>query len=360
MLGRILRVYVTAVVLFLALAAGLAGWDAWTFLYSPFTVSERQVFRVEPGSSLRAISRKLVADRILLWPHHAFYLVCYGRFRGEDSRIKAGEYEVLPGMTPAQLLQNMAQGKTYQHTLAIIEGWTFRQMMKAVAADSDLQHSLSDVSPEAVMKAIGHPGEHPEGRFFPDTYLFPTNTTDVEFLRQAYQAMSRILDEEWTARMQDLPMKSPYEGLIMASIVQRETALSTERFEIAGVFVRRLKLGIRLQTDPTVIYGMGDSFDGDIRFADLRRDTPYNTYTRDGLPPTPICLPGRDAVHAALHPADGNSLYFVARGDGSHQFSATLEEHNAAVRQYQLKQAPATDQQQDAQPPGTAKQNGTR
>jgi UPF0755 protein len=186
------------------------------------------------------------------------------------------------------------------------------------------------------MAALGHPDLDAEGRFFPDTYLFPRGTTDIAYLKRAYAAAEKNLEEQWAARASDLPYRSPYEALIMASIVERETAVPDERPMIAGVFIRRLAKGMRLQTDPTVIYGLGESFDGNLRKRDLLADAPYNTYTRAGLPPTPICLPGRAALAAALHPAAGDALYFVARGDGSHQFSATLQEHEAAVRRYQL------------------------
>jgi UPF0755 protein len=239
------------------------------------------------------------------------------------------------------LLDDMVSGRAYLHSLTVIDGWTFQQMMTAIAADPNIVHTVGDNSGDTMMKAMSHPGEHPEGRFYPDTYRFPGGTKDTDFLLRAYNTMAHTLEEEWNARAPDLPLKTSYEALILASIVQRETAVPAERFEIAGVFTRRLRNGMRLQTDPTVIYGMGSAYNGNIRLTDLEQDTPYNTYTRDGLPPTPICMPGRDAIHAALHPADGTSLYFVAKGDGSHAFSTTIGEHNEAVRRYQLKQPPA-------------------
>jgi UPF0755 protein len=210
--------------------------------------------------------------------------------------------------------------------------------MEAVRAHPAIDQSLEGLSAEQIMQRLGHAGKHPEGRFFPDTYHFPRGTSDQALLRRAYQAMEQLLATEWPGRAADLPLQSPYEALILASIVERETALASERPEIAGVFVRRLQRGIRLQTDPTVIYGMGEAFAGNITRRDLEQDTPYNTYVHSGLTPTPICMPGRDAVHAVLHPAEGDSLYFVARGDGSHAFSATLTAHNRAVRTYQLKE----------------------
>jgi UPF0755 protein len=223
-----------------------------------------------------------------------------------------------------------------QYPLTLVEGWTFRQVMEALQADERLEHLIEDPSAEAVMARLGRRGVHPEGRFFPDTYHFTRGSSDLDILKRAHAAMERVLAEEWEARADGLPIESPDEALILASIIEKETGLASERAEIAGVFVRRLRLGMRLQTDPTVIYGLGDDFDGNLRRADLRNDHPYNTYVHAGLPPTPIALPGREAIRAALNPADGETLYFVARGDGSHAFSVTLEEHNRAVRKYQL------------------------
>jgi len=233
-------------------------------------------------------------------------------------------------------LQQLADGAVIAYTITLVEGWTFRQVMDAVRGHPALDQTLAGLSDEQIMQRLGHPGEHPEGRFFPDTYHFPRGTSDQAVLQRAYSAMERLLDREWSRGAANLPLQSPYEALILASIVERETALASERPQIAGVFVRRLTNGMKLQTDPTVIYGMGEAFAGNLTKRDLQQDTPYNTYVRGGLTPTPICMPGRDAVQAVLHPADGDSLYFVARGDGSHEFSATLAAHNRAVRTYQL------------------------
>jgi UPF0755 protein len=230
----------------------------------------------------------------------------------------------------------LVNGEVVQHSLTIIEGWTFQQLLQAVRSHPMLTQTLADADPQAVMEALAEPGTHPEGWFYPDTYRFPRGTSDVEFLRRAYRVMQQRLAAEWEKRAEGLPLKSPYEALVLASLIERETAVAAERTRIAGVFVRRLRKGMRLQTDPTVIYGMGDAYEGRIRWRDLRTDTPYNTYTRHGLPPTPIAMPSGAAINAALNPADGKELYFVSRGDGSHHFSATLEEHNAAVRCYQL------------------------
>jgi UPF0755 protein len=289
---------------------------------------------VKPGSSLRSVAQQLTDREVL---EHPLYLVVLGRYLDLDSRIKAGEYQLAPGLTPEQLLHQLSEGKVVQHGITLIEGETFRQMMERLRLDPVLEHTLVSDQPEDVMKEIGYPGLHPEGRFLPETYYFPRGTTDVELLRRAYLDMENFLHQAWPERDEGLPFETPYEALILASIVEKETAVPEERPRIAGVFVRRLEKGMKLQTDPTVIYGMGDSYDGDIRFRDLRQDTPYNTYTRSGLTPTPIAMPGKEAVLAVLHPADGKELYFVARGDGSHHFSATLKEHNRAVDRYQRK-----------------------
>jgi UPF0755 protein len=296
--------------------------------------TEGLVYTLEAGSSVSRLASDLRQRNVL---HNPLYLRLLARWEGQAARLQAGEYHIPQGTTPDQLLALLVSGRVINHALTLVEGWTFRQVMAAIQGHGVLQDTLAGLSDEEIMAHIGHVGEHPEGRFFPDTYLFPRGTTDVDFLLRAYGAMERILQAEWEQRDGGLPLKSPYEALILASIVERETGVVAERPEIAGVFVRRLQKGMRLQTDPTVIYGMGERFDGNIRRADLRADTPYNTYLIRGLTPTPICMPSGDAIRAALHPADGDSLYFVSRGDGSHQFSATLDEHNRAVRKYQLK-----------------------
>jgi UPF0755 protein len=335
---RALWVYGTLFAALFGAALGLFTWDLLHFLNSPLAIPESRLLQVAPGSSFNSLGRQWVREGMIRWPHHANYLNLYARLGGRATRLKAGEYLITPGMTARQLVDGLVSGRAYQHSLTLIEGWTFQQMMRTVAAAPTLRQTLTDTSGKAVMQALGRPDEHPEGRFYPDTYHFPGGMSDVDFLRRAYRQMEKVLDQEWQARAPDLPLKDAYEALVLASIVEKETGLAEERAQIAGVFSRRLKLGMLLQTDPTVIYGMGSAFDGNIRLVDLQRDTSYNTYTRAGLTPTPICLPGRDAIHAALHPASGDALYFVSRGDGSHVFSATLEEHNRAVRKYQLKQ----------------------
>jgi len=321
-----------AVLLFSFLAAWLL-MDFQAFRGNPLPLPEQGLdLDVEPGTPLRAIARRLAEEGVL---EHPYYLVVLARYLGLDSRIQAGEYHLQGDMTPEQLLQQLSSGKVVQYALTLVEGQTFREMMQRVVEHPHLLHTLEDASGPAVMAAIGYPGLHPEGRFLPETYHFPAGTTDRSFLRRAYRAMEDFLDRAWAQRDPDLPLKTPYEALILASIVEKETGLAGERPRIAGVFVRRLRRGMRLQSDPTIIYGLGERYDGDIRFRDLRTDTPYNTYTRNGLPPTPIAMPGKAAILAVLHPADGEALYFVGRGDGSHVFSRTLAEHNRAVDRYQ-------------------------
>jgi len=308
--------------------------DYRSFVSSPVTLTDTGLrYEIKPGKTLTHVSRDLARRGVI---KSASYLVWLGKFEGTADNIKAGEYHFDSGITPARLLEQIVNGEMLQYAITIVEGWNFRQLMDAVHSNEFLLHTLSDYSDAEIMEQIGHPGEHPEGRFLPDTYHFPRLTTDVAFLQRAYNAMQQLLDKSWPDRAADVEYKTPYEALIMASIVEKETALPSERRQIAGVFNRRLQKRMRLQTDPTVIYGLGRAFDGNIRRRDLRKETPYNTYLHRGLPPTPIAMPGREAVLAALNPLSGNELYFVARGDGGHQFSATLKEHNAAVVKYQL------------------------
>ncbi|MFM8332207.1 MAG: endolytic transglycosylase MltG, partial [Candidatus Methylumidiphilus sp.] len=251
------------------------------------------------------------------------------------SRLKYGEYAIPPQTTPRQLLALFASGKVRHYSLTFVEGWSFRQMLDAISREPALSHHIDGKPPREIMELIDAPGEDAEGRFYPDTYFFAKGTDDLDLLRRAYRKMQTVLAEEWQGRAADLAVRSPYEALILASIVEKETGLPAERAKIAGVFSRRLAKGMLLQTDPTVIYGMGETYAGNIRKEDLLRDTPFNTYQHTGLPPTPIAMPGLAALHAALHPEPGDSLYFVARGDGGHVFSKTLAEHNQAVEQYQ-------------------------
>lgn len=323
----------------LLLALLAAGWlwqDMQQQLHAPMPIAKSTTLEINSGTSLRGLSRELV-DRG--WLAHPYYLLLHARYTGDGARIKAGEYAVTPGTTPLALLDQIVAGRVVQHTLTVVEGWNYRDLLRALRRHDRIENTLAPElidDPAGLMQTLQLDDEHPEGRFYPDTYHFPSGTTDVDFLRRAYRRMAETLAQEWEQRAADLPYDSAYEALIMASIIEKETAVPAERDEIAGVFVRRLQKGMRLQTDPTVIYAMGQQYDGNIRRKDLTIDSPYNTYVTDGLPPTPIALPGRDSIHAALHPADGKALYFVSRGDGSHYFSDTLREHNRAVAKYQL------------------------
>ena len=296
--------------------------------------AEPTVFLIKSGSNIKSIAQDLSLKKIIDDP---WLFILLAKLEGVETRVRAGEYRIETGQTPENLLQTFTEGSSIQYSFTVIEGWSFRQMLAALKQDPIIEHRLDGKSDAEIMEAIGYPGLHPEGMFFPDTYRFPKGTTDIDFLRRAYQVMQRHLGREWGQRESDLPLENSYEALILASIIEKETAVGFERPMISGVFIQRLKRNMRLQTDPTIIYGLGESFDGDIRWRDLRKDTPYNTYLHAGLTPTPTALPGLDSIRAALNPAKTEALYFVSKGDGTHQFSATLEEHNAAVNRYQLK-----------------------
>ena len=287
--------------------------------------------QVRPGASVRTVLAELDA-RGALADRRAVELQL--RVRGWP-QVKSGRYDIPAGASPAEILRQLEEGRVILESLTIVEGWTFADMRKVVEAHPQLKITLRGKDTAELMAAIGHPGEHPEGRFFPDTYRFAAGPTDRDLLMLAYRKMSEALDAAWAARAPGLPLANAYEALTLASIVEKETSLASERPRIAGVFVTRLRRNMRLQTDPTVIYGI-PSFDGNIRERDLRTDTPYNTYTRSGLPPTPIALPSREAIEAVTHPLETGDIFFVAtgNGDGSHVFSATLEAHNAAVARY--------------------------
>ncbi|MEZ5463909.1 MAG: endolytic transglycosylase MltG [Lysobacteraceae bacterium] len=322
------------------IGAAAAGWKAYEhyqqFLSTPLATGNAEpTLTVESGDSFDDILKKIRGIGLreghdLEWQFLAFQLRV-------TTRLQVGEYAMGHGLTPAGLLNKLASGKVIQHRFTIVEGWNFQQLRAALAADPTVVQTLEGVSDEEVMQKLGAEGVHPEGRFLPETYHYTKGVDDLRLLKRAYLAMQELLKEEWPKRDPDLPLANPEEALILASIVEKETGKPEERPEIAGVFVRRLRLGMLLQTDPTVIYGIGAAYDGNITRTHLRTDTPYNTYTRAGLTPTPIAMPGRAAVEAVLHPADGKALYFVSRGDGSHVFSATLTEHNRAVRRYQLR-----------------------
>ena len=327
-------VYVSLVLVFLiAIIFWWAVQDMNRSLDQPLALTSPSIFTISPGTSLKKISRQLHAKG---WLSRPYYLVLEARRRGLAHRIKAGEYRLVPGITPRGVLGLIVSGKVVQYPLTIPEGWTFMQILEAVNDNAILKHTLKDADEKSVMEQLGHAGEAAEGRFFPDTYHFPRGTSDIKFLRRAYNTMTRVLTEEWDNRDGGLPYKSAYEALIMASIIEKETSVPEERYKIAGVFVRRLQRGMLLQTDPTVIYALGRNFNGDIHNRDLNIDSPFNTYINKGLPPTPIASPGRASIDAALHPEAGTALYFVAMGDGHHHFSETLQEHNKAVAKYQL------------------------
>ena len=319
----------------LIIVLAIAGTAVWRWYFNPVVAGTHAVdVDVTPGTPLRQVALELHQQGALPQP---LDLVWLARLRGDAHAIRAGEYLVQPGITVAGLLDLLKSGKVVLHSLTLVEGWTFAQVLAAVESDPNLLHHLKGLHDAAIMTRLGYAGEPPEGHFFADTYQFPKGTSDVAFLQRAYRDMQIHLDSAWQNRAPDLPYSSPYQALILASIVEKETAQPAERPEIAGVFVRRLQKGMRLQSDPTVIYGLGGVYTGKITYKDLRTDTPYNTYTRNGLPPTAICMPSLASLEAVLHPTPGNALYFVARGDGTHQFSATLAEQNTAVEKYQIK-----------------------
>lgn len=332
------KVFLSVVGFFVVVATLAAAWVVIEYKHFARTPLEFGTptlhYEVKPGTNVREIAHDLAQRGVI--PHRV-YLVALAQWQGRAQHIKAGEYQFDNGITPVQLLDQLVAGQVFEHTLTVVEGWTFRQLLEAVKRHPMLTHTLTGLSDAQIMDKLGFPNEHPEGRFYPDTYRFPKGTTDVAFLRRAYLAMDDYLNKAWPRRSSDLPLSTPYQALILASIVEKETAQPSERTIIAGVFLRRLEKGMRLQTDPTVIYGLGANFDGNLRRRDLSADNPYNTYMRTGLPPTPIALPGRAAINAVLHPAPGDSLYFVSRGDGSHEFSDNFEAHNRAVKRYQPK-----------------------
>lgn len=332
---KLLPKIIVAAGLLLAIFAYVAS-NIFQAMHEPVYFGEDVTIDFKPGSSIRTLSKQL-QDHDLL--QHPDYLLIWGRLSGKATRLQAGEYVFVSGQSLAELIDDMVSGRVRQYSLTLVEGWTFRDFLKVLSAHEAVDHTLSEVAYEDVMSALGFEEQHPEGRFYPDTYFIHKNTRDIDLLKRAYQQMEMHLDMLWSGRDDGLPYKTPYEALIMASIVEKESAVPEERPVIAGVFTNRLRKGMRLQTDPTVIYGLGEAYDGDIRFRDLRTDTPYNTYTRKGLPPTPIAMPGIGALNAVMHPADTEYLYFVATGDGSgqHVFSSTLKQHEKAVDKYQRK-----------------------
>ncbi|MDH5633786.1 MAG: endolytic transglycosylase MltG [Gammaproteobacteria bacterium] len=305
---------------------------AWA--WNHVLVSEPQTIEVQRGSSLHGLAVQLQKQEIL---HHRSAFVLLARLRGDARNIKPGEYRVEPGLSAWQLLDRIVEGKVVQRRLGLIEGWSFRQFRAALDQADRLEHLTTSLTDKEIMAKLGLPDSHPEGWFFPDTYQYSLGVSDLDILARAHDRMKTELDRAWATRAANIPLTNAYEVLILASIVEKETGQPQERPMISGVFTNRLRKKMRLQTDPTVIYGMGDSYIGNIRKKDLLRDTPYNTYTRSGLPPTPIAMPGAGALTAAVNPAETKALYFVARGDGSHVFSDTLKQHNDAVLHFQIR-----------------------
>lgn len=331
-----MKIFINTLAFFLFFLGALAilSWAAYKKEQSRSVVTKAQFFEIKKGDSVHKIIHNLQAQQVsvnLLW----FKIMGYNQKIIHN--LKAGDYKLKLGLTTPQLLTLLASGRSRRYFITFPEGWAFKQILDRIAEHPHLQQTLAGVDDETLMARLHADYKHPEGLFFPDTYFFDKNSSDFSLLKKAYLKMQRVLEEQWQDREEGLEIKSPYQALILASIIEKETAAVTERTLISGVFSRRLQKGMLLQTDPTVIYGMGDNYNGNIRYKDLREATPYNTYVIKGLPPTPIAMPGKEAIYAALHPAKGDSLYFVSRGDGTHVFSATLAEHNNAVTLYQKK-----------------------
>lgn len=328
-----LKFFLFLVVLIIATVS----YEYHRFVTIPISLNNpSESFTIESGTNLLQISKKLTSSQISQFP--PYYLYLYGRLTNQAHLIKAGQYTISHTNTLPELLTQFIEGKVIQHSFTIIEGMTAQMLIDKVVADTRLTQTLKATDLKSVMHALGKAEHHGEGEFAPETYYFQKGTTDLDILQRAHDLMMDNLNEAWANKAKDLPYKTPYEALVMASIIEKETGIAEERPEISGVFIRRLNKGMRLQTDPTVIYGLGNTFNGNLTRKHLTTDTPYNTYTRFGLPPTPIALPSKAAIEAALNPKPGKSLYFVATGkEGRHYFSKTLEEHNNAVRKYQLK-----------------------
>jgi UPF0755 protein len=316
----------------------LLGFGTYVYWYSIARLEpEAKIYVVTPGTSLKAFARQLRSEKVL---PDANTLVWIAYLKGQSRELKAGEYRFRKGITALEILEQVMAGRVVEYPLAIVEGWTFKQVLEVMAAAPKLTHTLQGLTPKLIMASLGYPTLHPEGRFYPDTYYYSAGMSDLIILQRAFQKMEKVLEEEWNGRRNDLPLKNRDEALTLASIVEKETGKAEERALIAGVFVNRLRIGMKLQTDPTVIYGIGDRFNGNLTVKDLRTPSAYNTYVIKGLPPTPIAMPGRYALHAALNPENTKALYFVSRGDGSHEFSETYEQHNNWVIKFQLKGRP--------------------
>jgi UPF0755 protein len=330
---RLVLKLLASLVLLAMLALAGAAWWIWSFASSPLELRRTPIeVTLRPGSSVRTVARDLAQAGIDLHPLELELVV---RALGKGGEIKAGTYQIAAPITPLELIDKLVRGDVLLTEVVLIEGWTFRQFRNALAASPTLRHDTSGLGDAEVMKRIGAEGQHPEGRFFPDTYRFAKGTSDLEVLKRAYQQMETKLAAAWAARDPKTPLRTPYEALILASIVEKETGQAADRGLVASVFANRLRSGMLLQTDPTVIYGLGEKFDGNLRKRDLTTDGPYNTYTRGGLPPTPIAMPGEASLQAAVKPDASEAFYFVARGDGTSVFSKTLDEHNRAVARFQ-------------------------
>jgi UPF0755 protein len=321
--------------LILAISAAILGFCGWLFWFalSPVELASATVdFSIRPGSTLRSATRQLVEAGLQL---SEWKFVLLARAYGANGAVKAGSYQVAEGVTPLLLIRKVTRGEYAQAEILFPEGWTFRQMREAMEAHVDLKHETAGLGETEIMARLGEPGAVPEGLFFPDTYVFAKGSSDFAVLARARRAMRRQLEAAWASRDPNLPIVDQYEALILASIVEKETGRASDRTMVAAVFTNRLRLKMKLQTDPSVIYGIGQQFDGNLRKKDLARDTPFNTYTRSGLPPHPIAMPGQASIAAVMHPAKTDALYFVSRGDGTSEFSRTLIEHNRAVAKYQ-------------------------
>ena len=327
-----MRLFFTLVKWLLALALLLGGGALWWVNQSLRLSGETVDLSIEPGTPVRAVAQLVSEAGVDVDPTLLYW---WFRLSGQARLIRAGSYEIEADASPRSLLQKLVRGEEALRAVTLVEGWTFSQVRTALAKAEQLKPEAKGLPDYMIMKVLGRPGLHPEGRFFPDTYTYAKGSSDLAVLKRAMRAMDKNLESAWRQRSPDAPFKTPEQALILASIVEKETGRPNDRPMIAGVFANRLRIGMMLQTDPTVIYGMGDAFDGNLRKRDLQADTPWNTYTRPGLPPTPIAMPGKSALLAAVRPAASKALYFVARGDGSSEFSASLEEHNRAVNKYQ-------------------------
>ncbi|RXZ43376.1 endolytic transglycosylase MltG [Crenobacter cavernae] len=314
--------------------AAAALWLAWVVAVPVSLPATPYSVAVGANRTLSQVARSLEAEGVI---RNRWVMIALSRITGVDRKVKPGLYEFSAPVAMWEVLKRLAEGSPDQASLTVIEGWSFAQFRQAVARDSDLAHDTAGLSDRQLLATLGAPEDYAEGLFFPSTYFFVPGSSELDVYRRAYRTMQQHLAGAWENRSVDLPYANPYELLIMASLIEKETSREEDRTMVSAVFANRLKIGMRLQTDPSVIYGMGGRFNGNIRKGDLRRDTPFNTYTRAGLPPTPIALPGRAALEAAARPAETRALYFVARGDGSTHFSESLDEHNAAVRQFILK-----------------------